>query len=866
MQQIVEPVRLIIWDLDNTFWSGTLSEGGIRAFNEENHKLVPSLASRGIMSSICSKNERDAVRVILEKKGLWNYFIFPSIDWTAKGARVAALVETVGLRPQTVMFIDDNPSNLAEVAAAVPGILVADANFVRAISGHPMFAGKDDVELTRLAQYKLLEQKKHDALTSPLDNTEFLRDCNIQVILEYDVEKHIERVVELVNRTNQLNFTKRRLPDDDTLARAEALNMVRHYGHQAALVKVTDKYGDYGFVGFYMKLLDTGMHTGTLLHFCFSCRTLGMGVEQWVYQMLGKPPLRVVGEVVSEVKSAAPVTWINQTSASTASPGAGRRLTQFSEIRLRGGCEIAALAHYFKLAGPVTCVETNYTIDDIFIIKQDLSTNFVNALLQDDNLNSELGKLGFPPDGLTSAFLAPVSGPTLLVLDLWGELYVPLYRHKDLGFFVHVTLQGFMGWADNHAGGDLAAWTEEQLNAEADTLRLAPAARARLFDVVGELRRNYVFAGVIDAQAVKANLRVIAERIPAGANLVFVLPSGFSPDGSPRSRNTSHTEWCIQELQDRPNVCFVNIDQAINSVAERNEIGDHFDRIVYYRLAEQIMTLLAPPQPGGSTLTSGTHAEETTRGPLLRRPTMRSEAWPSIEKSDQPPSYALVTASISGEIDALGKAVRDAFQDAMAMRGRLSEEAFHVDGFSGRKFRLFLNNLMSEVPNPRYMEIGVFHGASFCSALWKNKLRAVGIDNWTEYDGKRQVFMDNLAKFRSAEADVEIIEEDFHRIDYGNIGKFNILFYDGPHTEKDQYEGISLPQPAMDDQQIVVVDDWNWSPVRRATFDALRDLHLDIDYSIELRTTFNDEALPVVHGQNSEWHNGSIVAVVSRRS
>jgi len=84
---------------------------------------------------------------------------------------------------------------------------------------------------------------------------------------------------------------------------------------------------------------------------------------------------------------------------------------------------------------------------------------------------------------------------------------------------------------------------------------------------------------------VKANLRVIAERIPAGANLVFVLPSGFSPDGSPRSRNTSHTEWCIQELQDRPNVCFVNIDQAINSVAERNEIGDHFDRIVYYRLA-----------------------------------------------------------------------------------------------------------------------------------------------------------------------------------------------------------------------------------------------------------------------------------------
>lgn len=243
---------------------------------------------------------------------------------------------------------------------------------------------------------------------------------------------------------------------------------------------------------------------------------------------------------------------------------------------------------------------------------------------------------------------------------------------------------------------------------------------------------------------------------------------------------------------------------------------------------------------------------------------MQSDTWPSVPRTDPPPPYALVTASATRQIDVLGKAVRDAFQDAMAMRGRLREEAYGVHGFSGRKFRLLLNNLMSEVPDPRYLEIGLFHGASFCPAVFKNKLRAVGVDNWSEYGGKRQVFTDNLNKFRSDEADVEIIEQDFRKIDYNAIGKFNILFYDGSHAEKDQYDGIFIPQAAMEYPHIMIVDDWNWDFARRGTLNALRDANLAIDYSIEVRTSFNNE-IPLLNGQRSEWHNGTVIAVVSKR-
>lgn len=109
-----------------------------------------------------------------------------------------------------------------------------------------------------------------------------------------------------------------------------------------------------------------------------------------------------------------------------------------------------------------------------------------------------------------------------------------------------------------------------------------------------------------------------------------------------------------------------------------------------------------------------------------------------------------------------------------------------------------------------------------------------------------------------------MIESDFRVVDYASMGGFNILFYDGSHAEKDQYDGVLLPQPAMDQDSILIVDDWNWQRVRTGTFDALRDANVRVAYQIEVRTTFNNEHLPLVHGSASEWHNGCLIAVVSK--
>ena len=49
-------IKLVIWDLDDTFWKGTLSEGPIVSI-AENIQLVRDLTDRGIVNSICSKND-----------------------------------------------------------------------------------------------------------------------------------------------------------------------------------------------------------------------------------------------------------------------------------------------------------------------------------------------------------------------------------------------------------------------------------------------------------------------------------------------------------------------------------------------------------------------------------------------------------------------------------------------------------------------------------------------------------------------------------------------------------------------------------------------------------------------------------------
>ena len=58
------------------------------------------------------------------------YFVFPSINWNPKGQRIRQLIADMQLRPENVLFLDDNPSNLGDVRHACPEIMTGDPSLI----------------------------------------------------------------------------------------------------------------------------------------------------------------------------------------------------------------------------------------------------------------------------------------------------------------------------------------------------------------------------------------------------------------------------------------------------------------------------------------------------------------------------------------------------------------------------------------------------------------------------------------------------------------------------------------------------------------------------------------------------------------
>lgn len=205
-----------------------------------------------------------------------------------------------------------------------------------------------------------------------------------------------------------------------------------------------------------------------------------------------------------------------------------------------------------------------------------------------------------------------------------------------------------------------------------------------------------------------------------------------------------------------------------------------------------------------------------------------------------------------------------AWLDALAMNHKLPDWIRYMDGMSGKKYRYFINNLVAATPDARYLEIGSHAGSTACSALYGNKLRATCIDNWSEFGGPKDQFMSNIEQVLTDDIDFQFIEKDFRAVDYSSIGKYNIYMFDGPHLQQDQYDGIDLVKDALDDLYVLIVDDYNWSIIRNGTEAALDHVGHKVIAQIEVLTYIGD-GHPVISHQYSDWHDGYLIALVSKK-
>ncbi len=575
MQAKAEPVRLVIWDLDDTFWSGTLTEGGM-TYRRDFHDIVLELARRGIVSSICSKNDLASVREILMREGIWDSFVFASVNWEPKGPRLAAMVEAVQLRPPTILFIDDNAMNRAEAQHFVPGIQVADETVIPSLLDNPLLRGKDDGQLSRLAQYKLLERRQTDerAASPDGDNTEFLRTSDIRVSIEHDLEPHIDRAIELINRTNQLNFTKTRLPEDIESARRELRALLSTYSLQAGIIRVRDNYGDYGYCGLYV--IRSGAAALRLVHFCFSCRILNMGVESWLYQHLGRPALRVQGEVLSDVvRDRRSIDWITaELPEAMGVDSGGAQVLDY--VYARGGCDLHAVTHYFNMVAREVAREFN-------VSRAGANLRFDHSVFAryaiegvPEPARAAFAQLGYHNGDYASVLTdLPRGERAVWLLSFWADADFALYRHRATGLSVPLSLATVQTNQRDMTGVDL---NDPEF--------------AQALPILQLLRRDFEFTGMIGEAAFKDNARLILRRARPGTRIFILMANeqvrnrGGKIVTPPKKRALNN--WVRDVAKEFSAVSLVDINQFIEGEPEMIS-NNHFDRMVYFRVFKHIM-------------------------------------------------------------------------------------------------------------------------------------------------------------------------------------------------------------------------------------------------------------------------------------
>jgi len=265
-------VKCVVWDLDNTLWDGILVEDGpdkiqLKAGMTE---IIRKLDERGILCSIASKNNVQDVVPILRKYGLEEYFLCPQVSWEPKSKAIATIANRLNIGRDSLLFVDDSEFERKQVEAVLSDVRTIDAVRYREI------LDRDDCQVpvtdesrNRRRMYRVEEERLGAAEGFGSDYKAFLQHCEIQMHVRPMSEANLERVHELTQRTNQMNFSGNRY--DRSLLKEI---LTRDY-LDTFVIEVEDRYGSYGVVGF--SIVDA--RTPVMTDLMFSCRIQSKRIE-----------------------------------------------------------------------------------------------------------------------------------------------------------------------------------------------------------------------------------------------------------------------------------------------------------------------------------------------------------------------------------------------------------------------------------------------------------------------------------------------------------------------------------------------------------------------------------------------------------
>lgn len=290
--------KMIVLDLDDTLWGGVVGEVGWQELRLGGHdpvgeafadfqRALLALRRRGILLGIVSKNDEAVALAALDNHPEMRLrrgdFAAWRINWQDKARNLADLAAEVNLGLQSIVFIDDHPAERGRVRDALPEVLVPEwpedkTSYVRTLAALNCFA-TPSVSSEDLTRHRMLrEERGRTDLRQSLGSVEdWVASLGIVCQATRLQPANLERAVQLLNKTNQMNLSTRRLQAAELSAYAASP------GHALWTVRVTDKFGDYGLTGL-VSVADDG-EEARLVDFVLSCRVLGRKVEESLLHM-----------------------------------------------------------------------------------------------------------------------------------------------------------------------------------------------------------------------------------------------------------------------------------------------------------------------------------------------------------------------------------------------------------------------------------------------------------------------------------------------------------------------------------------------------------------------------------------------------
>jgi methoxymalonate biosynthesis protein len=288
-------IKCVVWDIDNTLLDGVYLESAgqpPRPDPELTH-VLRELAGRGILHALASRNPPAAADYLRRVTGV--QFAAAELGWDSKADAVGRIAAGLGIGTDAIAFVDDDMLERAEVAAALPDVLVLTPEDAAETPDWPDFSPAVVTEEARRRgqMYAARQRRQAEAASFGGSREEFLRRVGTRITIGPARPQDVPRLRELAIRTHQLNSA------GTALTEAELRALIDSSGQQVVTVALADDFGDDGLVGCAV-IVRNASGPWLVPVVMMSCRALGRGVLDallaWLCQVAargGAPELSV---------------------------------------------------------------------------------------------------------------------------------------------------------------------------------------------------------------------------------------------------------------------------------------------------------------------------------------------------------------------------------------------------------------------------------------------------------------------------------------------------------------------------------------------------------------------------------------------